>query len=147
MANIYERMLKVESDSRYAVSVSVAQKAVVEENIASGTLSVKEWVADHEYEANDYCSYNGKPYQVIQPHKSQKQYTPDIVPSLYKRIAEEGQGDTPDNPIPYDGNMELFEGKYYSQANVVYYCFRSTGQPVYHALADLVGLYVEVYEP
>ena len=27
---------------------------------------------------------------------------------------------------------------------VTYLCTRSTGQPVYHALSDLVGLYVEV---
>ena len=47
---------------------------------------------------------------------------------------------------PYDGNMELFAGLYYVQNGVTYLCNRNTGQPVYNALADLVGLYVEVAE-
>lgn len=50
-----------------------------------------------------------------------------------------------DNPIPYNNNMELFEGKYYIQNGVTYICIRSTGTAVYNNLADLVGLYVEVY--
>ena len=40
--------------------------------------------------------------------------------------------------------MELEETKYYTQNEVLYYCFRSTGQPVFNDLADLVGIYVEV---
>lgn len=63
--------------------------------------------------------------------------------SLYTKIDETHAG-TAEDPIPYDGNMELFNGKYYSQDGVVYLCNRDTGAPVYHALADLVGLYVEV---
>ena len=63
--------------------------------------------------------------------------------SLYERIDEDHAG-TLEDPIPYDGNMELFEGKYYSQNGVVYICTRNTGAAVYHALSDLVGLYVEV---
>lgn len=63
--------------------------------------------------------------------------------SLYERIDEDHAG-TLEDPIPYDGNMELFEGKYYSQNGVVYLCTRNTGAAVYHALSDLVGLYVEV---
>lgn len=63
--------------------------------------------------------------------------------SLYTRIDEAHAG-TLEDPIPYDGNMELVEGSYYSQNGVVYLCTRSTGTPVYNTLADLVGLYVEV---
>lgn len=63
--------------------------------------------------------------------------------SLYTKIDEDHAGAITD-PIPYSGNMELLEGKYYRQGGVVYRCTRSTGQAVYHALADLVGLYVEV---
>lgn len=62
--------------------------------------------------------------------------------SLYKRIDETHAG-TAGDPIPYDGNMELVEGKYYTQNGVVYLCTRSTGTAVYHALSDLVGIYVE----
>lgn len=50
---------------------------------------------------------------------------------------------TADDPIPYEGNMALENGKYYSQDGVVYRCTRDTGNPVFHALSELVGLYVE----
>ena len=39
--------------------------------------------------------------------------------------------------------MELTAGLYYTQGGVTYLCNRSTGQPVYNALSELVGLYVE----
>ena len=39
--------------------------------------------------------------------------------------------------------MELTEGLYYTQDGVTYLCNRGTGQPVYHPLSALVGLYVE----
>lgn len=62
-----------------------------------------------------------------------------------KMSAEEYAG-TKHYPIPYDGNMALESGKYYIQDDVVYLCNRDTGQPVYNALSELVGLYVEVTE-
>lgn len=46
--------------------------------------------------------------------------------------------------IPYNGNMALEAGKYYTQDGVLYLCNRDTGNPVYHPLSALVGLYVEV---
>lgn len=65
--------------------------------------------------------------------------------ALYEEINETNAG-TIDDPIPYNNNMELFAGKYYSQGGVVYKCTRDTGQAVYQDLADLVGIYVEVAE-
>lgn len=65
--------------------------------------------------------------------------------ALYEEINETNAG-TLDDPIPYNNNMELFAGKYYSQGGVVYKCTRDTGQAVYQDLADLVGIYVEVAE-
>ena len=88
--------------------------------------------------------YNDKLYRVEQTHTSQADWTPDKTPALYSEVAAQGQGDTPDNPIPYNNNMELVKDKYYSQSGVVYVCFRDTGIPVYNDLVDLVGLYVEV---
>jgi hypothetical protein len=60
-------------------------------------------------------------------------------------VAKPGDG-TRDNPIPYSGNMALEQGKYYSQDVVVYRFTRDTVNPVYNALKDLVGLYVEIVE-
>ncbi len=66
---------------------------------------------------------------------------PDGTDSLYARIDEQHDG-TKYDPIPYSGNMALEAGKYYSQSGKTYLCNRDTGNPVYNALADLVGLYV-----
>jgi len=103
------------------------------------------WEINKEYKINDRFRYNQKLYKVIQNHTSQADWLPDIAHSLYTEVEKSGQGDTPNNPIPYNNNMELFNSKYYSQDNVVYYCFRDTGIPVYNNLVDLIGLYVEVY--
>lgn len=63
--------------------------------------------------------------------------------SIYERIEETHDGSKYD-PIPYDGNMVIEYGKYYTQDGVMYIGTRDTGNPVYHALKDLVGLYVDI---
>ena len=85
-------------------------------------------------------------YRVEQPtYTFVAHYVPGAAgtESLFSRIDETHSG-TADDPIPYDGNMALEEGKHYSQDGVVYRCTWSTGIPVYHPLSELVGLYVEV---
>ena len=62
--------------------------------------------------------------------------------SLFSRIDEIHAG-TFEDPIPYEGNMELYQGSYYSQDGVIYLCVRSTGQPVFHDLAALTGTFLE----
>ena len=51
---------------------------------------------------------------------------------------------TIDNPIEYNNNMILENGKYYTQDGIKYYCNRDTEIPVYNNLSALVGLYVVV---
>lgn len=89
-------------------------------------------------------TYKNKLYKTVQPELVvQLHYPPGAgTESLYTMIDFNHTGAIYD-PIPYEGNMELFEGKYYSQEDVLYLCTRNTGSAVYHALADLVGLYVE----
>lgn len=74
-----------------------------------------------------------------------KQYIPGSVgtESLFSRIWE-GDPGTFETPIPYEKNMEVFQGSYYSQYGTVYLCIRSSGQPLQHDLAALVGNFVEV---
>ena len=99
-----------------------------------------------EVDAGFRMRHGGTLYEVIQPHALQADWIPGTgTESLYKVVQEEHDG-TQDDPIPYAGNMELEEGKYYTQDGATYLCTRSTGQPVYHTLAELVGLYVEVAE-
>lgn len=90
--------------------------------------------------------HNGTLYKTMQPeYKFVSQYIPGETgtESLFARVDETHAGDY-EYPIPYDGNMELFYGLYYSQDNVTYLCIRDSGQPLYHPLSALVGLYVEV---
>lgn len=102
------------------------------------------WSAETEYAKDARFRYGGSLYKVLQAHTSQADWLPGTgTESLYTRIDETHAGTLAD-PIPYDGNMALENGKYYSQNGVTYKCTRDTGTPVYHALADLVGLYVEV---
>lgn len=91
--------------------------------------------------------HEDKLYKTILPEFTfQSQWVPGVgTESIFTRIDETHAGTLAD-PIPYDGNMELFAGKYYSQNGVVYRCIRDTGAPVYHELSALIGLYVEVVE-
>ncbi len=78
------------------------------------------------------------------PHTFSAEWEPGVgTESIYARIDESHAG-TPDDPIPYEGNMELVSGMYYIQNGIVYHCWRDTGIPVYSPLSELVGLYVEV---
>jgi hypothetical protein len=96
----------------------------------------------------DKFTYDGKLWAVLQDHTIMLHYYPSInTASLYVEVTPDynEQGEemgTLDNPIPYEGNMVLENGKYYSQDSVTYLCNRDSGNPVYHALKDLVGLYV-----
>lgn len=85
-----------------------------------------------------------KLYEVRTAHTSQADWPPELAPALYKRITLEAG--TQENPIAYAAGMELEHGKYYAENGVLYLCTRDTGAPVYNALADLVGIYVEVAE-
>lgn len=82
-------------------------------------------------------------------YKARKAHTPSAaqIPghgteSLYEVIDERHAG-TADDPIPYSGMMSIDYGAYYTEDEIVYLCTRSSGQPLYHALADLIGIYVE----
>ena len=84
-------------------------------------------------------------YRTEQPHTFAEQYIPGSVgtESLFSHI-DEGHAGTYEDPIPYNGNMEIYQGTYYTQDDVIYLCIRSSGQPLQHDLSALVGNYVEV---
>ena len=104
------------------------------------------WAAGVAYEAGRdiVCYGEGDAlYLCHTSHTSQADWTPGTATaSLWTRIDAAHAG-TADDPIPYEGNMALESGKYYSQDGVVYRCTRDTGNPVFQALSELVGLYVE----
>ncbi len=101
-----------------------------------------EWASGAEYAAGFKVQHNGKLWRVVQAHTSQDGWQPENAASLWEQINETHSG-TIDDPIPYSGNMALESGKHYMQDGVIYLCIRDTGNPVYNALAELVGIYVE----
>jgi len=105
---------------------------------------IEDWKSGIEYPGEKRLRYGNDLYKTKSAHRSQSDWTPDIATSLYEKIPEPGQGDSPSSPIAYNGNMALENGKYYSQFEITYLCIRDTVNPVYNNLADLVGLYVEV---
>ena len=96
----------------------------------------------------DYkVQYDDKLYKVKQTIEKVLENQPPSIDTaaLYEEINEKNKG-TMEDPIPYNNNMELFEGKYYSQNGSVYKCTRNTEQSVFHDLSALVGIYVELVE-
>lgn len=46
------------------------------------------WKTDTEYKIDERVQYNGELFKCIQAHKSQADWTPDLVPALWKRISD-----------------------------------------------------------
>lgn len=87
-------------------------------------------------------------YKVLQPHTFAAEWVPGTgTESLYKVVHEDHEG-TKDDPIPWEHNMELYSGKYYTDKGVLYLCIRDSGIALSYDLADLVsgGGYVQVVE-
>ena len=113
-----------------------------DETALTGVELFPMWTIDRVYAVGDKVQRNGKLWRCIQAHTSQTGWEPENAASLWTEICESHSG-TLEDPIPYNGNMALESGKYYMQDGKIYRCTRDTGNPVYHALSDLVGLYVE----
>ena len=109
-----------------------------------------EWESGKAYTAANGCTAgykvtrNGKLWKLRQEHTSQADWAPGETgtESLWTEICEAHDG-TKYDPVPYSGNMALENGKYYTQDGATYLCTRDTGSPVYNALAELVGIYVQ----
>ena len=101
-----------------------------------------EWASDTDYTAGYKVQRSGRLWRCLQAHTSQAGWEPENAASLWTEICESHAG-TLEDPIPYNGNMALESGKYYSQNSKIYRCTRDTVNPVYNALSELVGLYVE----
>ena len=140
-------------EKRRPLSFSEVQEMLVRQQINTLTVDdntalrmvefYPEWSAGQAYTAGYKAQHGGKLWRCLQAHTAQTGWEPENAASLWTEICESHDG-TKYDPIPYDGNMALTEGLYYTQGGVTYLCNRSTGQPVYNALAELVGLYVEV---
>ena len=112
-------------------------------------LSVKEFYPRWEsfigktLEVGFIVFYNDNLYRSRQTHTAQADWYPSLsTASLYEVIEVEHEG-TEADPIPYVPPMEIFEGKYYTEADQLYLCTRDSGTALSHPLSALIGLYVE----
>lgn len=89
--------------------------------------------------------YQDKLYKVRQDISVvlENQYPSVETAALYEEVQYQHAG-TLEDPIPYNNNMQLYNGKYYSQDGITYLCNRDTEQAVYQPLSELVGLYVQL---
>ena len=155
IAALQEAQARAEAEEKHRpLSIGEVQELLVRQQI--NTLAVDdamayrmrefypEWAEGQSYTVGQKLLYGGSLYKVIQAHTSQAGWKPGVgTESLYVRIDETHDG-TKYDPIPYNGNMELFAGKYYTQSGQTYHCTRDTGTAVFHPLAELVGIYVEI---
>lgn len=152
IAAAHEEAAQAEAEEkRRPLSYSEVQEMLVRQQINTLTVDdntalrmaafYPEWATGTAYPAGHKVKRDGKLWRCIQAHTSQVTWEPENAASLWTEICETHDG-TKYDPIPYDGNMALESGKYYSQDGVLYKCTRDTGNPVYNALAELVGLYV-----
>ena len=141
------RPLTAEEVSRMLIASQINSLAVDDSTALRMREFYPEWVdliGTTVDKAGFKFTHGGELYKTIpEQHTFQADWVPgEGTESLYTRIDESHAGTLAD-PIPYSGNMALESGKYYIQGGFVYLCTRDTINPVYNALADLVGLYVE----
>ena len=92
-------------------------------------------------DVGEYIQYEDKLYRVLQRHIVQEVWKPDVgTESLYVVIDKEHEG-TESDPIPWKTNMECFNGKYYTEDNVLYLCIRDSGIALHFSIKDLIGNY------
>lgn len=101
------------------------------------------WSENVAVKLDERYQYEGKLYRCKQEHTTQSDWTPDVTASLWDVIDVEHSG-TIDDPIPYDPNMVVYNGKYYTYDNVTYLCIRDSGQPLYTTPDTLINNYFEV---
>lgn len=137
------RPLTAEEVTRLLIAQQINTLAVDDNTALRMTEYYPAWAAGQAYTVGYKVQHSGKLWRCRQAHTSQAGQEPSIVTaSLWEEVCESHDG-TLDDPIPYDGNMALEAGLYYVQDGVIYHCSRDTINPVYNALADLVGIYVE----
>lgn len=130
------------------VKAGIQTMELTDEESLEAKSMYPEWESKMGQQVNvgEKFQYNDKLWKVLQAHMVQENWKPgEGTESLYTEVSK-GHAGTKEDPIPYDNNMELENGKYYSQDGVTYLCTRDTEIPVYQPLADLVDIYVKVAE-
>lgn len=128
---------------RYRGIIEQAVQSLDEGTALTAVTLYPRWAEAADYAEGILVQHGDGLFRCLQAHTALAGWEPEIAASLWERIQLTHAG-TREDPIPYEGNMVLHSGKYYSQKGAVYLCFRDTVNPVVQDLQALVGLYVEV---
>jgi len=150
-AATYEEILEVKASMTEEIEKTT--RKINRVNLTDNqALSVKELYPKWEDKVNTTIEegyitlYNDNLYRARQTHTALEIYPPSLdTASLYEVIVKTHEG-TVEDPIPYTPPMEIYEGKYYTQFDVLYKCTRDSGTALTHDLFDLRGTYVELIE-
>ena len=131
------------------VRIAVKQARQVANDQDALTLKplYKQWEKQigRQLEVGEYLQHEDKLYKVLQQHTVQESWVPGVgTESLYMVIDKEHEG-TLEDPVPWNVNMECFEGKYYIEDNVLYLCVRNSEIALQHEIINLIGNYFEIY--
>ena len=143
MAAEHARPMTMEEVVRLTISKTINAIDIADDTALRMVEFYPEWSAGQAYTAGYKAQRGGNLWRCLQAHTAQNGWEPENAASLWTEICESHDG-TKYDPIPYDGNMALESGKHYTQSGMTYLCSRDTVNPVYNALSELVGIYVEV---
>ena len=119
---------------------------LTDEAAATVPFMSKAWEPDGTYAVDDRRRYGDILYKCITAHEAlnDPNRAPDLAASLWTPIANPEEDGSQNNPIHWVQGMELFNGKYYFDAGVLYLCTRDSGIGMPFPLSALIGQYVEV---
>lgn len=137
------RPMTIEEVVRLTISKTINAIDIADDIALRMVEFYPEWASGVAYTAGYRIQRSGKLWRCLHAHTAQTGWEPENAASLWEQICETHDG-TKYDPIPYDGNMALESGKHYTQGGMTYLCSRDTVNPVYNALSELVGIYVEV---
>ena len=130
--------MKLSEARAMRAAILEAAKHLSDAVAATAPMLFPRWKVGKAYVGGERLCYSGKLYKVKDgmPHTSQADWTPDVAVSMYERIDVEHTGTIAD-PTPFVTNMELEQGKYYTEGGVIYYCYNGSGNAVHGALAHM----------
>ena len=136
----HENLVEFLKAARFTVSDSVAligKDLYPEWKV--GIEITQEMINNHQ---NRY-RYNNVLYYTNTPHVTQENWAPGIATaSIWTSIDVEHEG-TLEDPIPYDTNMVIYEGKYYIYDGIIYKCIKDSGIPLYNVPENAKGTFFE----
>lgn len=68
-----------------------ASAMLPDEEAAEGPALFRRWAVGVDYAVDDRICYGEKLYKVVQAHKSQEDWTPDVNPALFVEVAKPGE--------------------------------------------------------